>query len=117
MWLWRLSPFSGQAPDAAPVDVVLVAGAPVPAPDALPNRDAKAGAADTATVDPRVVLLLEEAYRHCKVIGAWGEGTQVLDATGIAGTPGVVAGDAAAEVLSQVQEQMAFHRVWERFTA
>jgi catalase len=98
-------------------DVVLVAGAPVPAPDALPQRDAKAGAADTADVDPRVLLLLEEAYRHCKVIGAWGEGTRVLDAAGIAGTPGVVGGDAAAGVLTQVQEQMAFHRVWERFAA
>lgn len=99
------------------LDVVLVAGAPVPAPDALPNRDAKAGAADTASVDPRVVLLLEEAYRHCKVIGAWGAGASALAAAGIDGTPGVVTGDGATEVLEQVQEQMAFHRVWDRFTA
>ena len=99
------------------LDVVLVAGAPVPAPDALPARDAKAGAAGTTSVDPRVVLLLEEAYRHCKVIGAWGAGTTVLEAAGIAGTPGIVRGDAAVEVLERVQEQMAYHRVWERFTA
>ncbi|MGY2702091.1 catalase [Nocardioides sp. HB32] len=98
-------------------DVVLVAGCPVPAPDALPARDAKAGAADTTAVDPRVVLLVEEAYRHCKVIGAWGAGTSVLDAAAVTGTPGVVRGDSAAEVLGGVQEQMAFHRVWERFTA
>ncbi|WP_442937213.1 hypothetical protein [Nocardioides sp. URHA0032] len=98
-------------------DVVLVAGCPVPAPDALPARDAKAGAADTTVVDPRVVLLLEEAYRHCKVIGAWGAGTTVLDAAGVAGTPGVERGGSATEVLDGVQEQMAFHRVWERFTA
>lgn len=99
------------------LDAVLVAGSPVPAPDALPNRDAKAGAADTVTVDPRVVLLLEEAYRHCKVIGAWGEGASALAAAGVAGTPGVVTGDGATEVLADVQEQMAFHRIWDRFTA
>ncbi len=98
-------------------DVVLVAGAPAPAPDALPNRDAKAGAADTASVDPRVILLLEEAYRHCKVIGAWGDGTGVLDAAGVTGSAGVVRGAAGPEVLEQVQEQMAYHRVWERFAA
>ncbi|WP_395692419.1 catalase [Nocardioides sp.] len=99
------------------LDVVLVAGSPVPAPDALPARDAKAGAAATATVDPRVVLLLEEAYRHCKVIGAWGAGATVLETAGVAGAPGIVRGDAAVEVLERVQEQMAGHRVWERFSA
>ncbi|GAA1157014.1 catalase [Nocardioides aquiterrae] len=98
-------------------DAVLLAGAPVPAPDALPARDAKAGAADTAAVDPRVVLLVEEAYRHCKVIGAWGAGETVLEAAGVTGTPGIVRGDGAAEVLEQVQEQMAYHRVWERFAS
>lgn len=96
-------------------DVVLVGGAPVPAPDALPARDAKAGAADTANIDPRVILLLEEAYRHCKVIGAWGDGTAALEAAGVTGTPGIVWGDTGVDVLARVQEQMAFHRVWERF--
>jgi catalase len=98
-------------------DVVLLAGAPVPAPDALPTRDAKAGAADTAELDPRVVLLLQECFRHAKVIGAWGEGAQALEIAGIDGTAGVVHGDSATEVLTGVQEQMAFHRVWERFSA
>ena len=98
-------------------DVMLVSGSPVPAPDALPARDAKAGAADTANIDPRVVLLLEEAYRHCKVIGAWGDGEAALEAAGITGTPGIVRGESGADVLARVQEQMAFHRVWERFSA
>ncbi|MDO3398398.1 hypothetical protein QWJ41_21990, partial [Nocardioides sp. SOB44] len=40
--------------------VVLRAGAPAPAPDALPQRDAKAGAEDASRVDPRVLLLVEE---------------------------------------------------------
>jgi catalase len=47
-------------------DAVLLAGAPAPAPDALPARDAKAGAAGPATVDPRVLLPVEEAWRHAK---------------------------------------------------
>ena len=66
-------------------DAVLVAGAAPPAPDALVSRDSKAGAADAATVDPRVVLLLEECFRHAKAIGAWGQGRQVLEAARIAG--------------------------------
>jgi catalase len=98
------------------LDVVLLAGSPAPAPDALPARDAKAGAADT-TVDPRVVLLLEECFRHAKVIGAWGAGTAVLEAAGCGQAAGIVRGDSAEAVFAGVQEQMGFHRTWERFTA
>jgi catalase len=97
-------------------DAVLIAGAPAPAPDALPTRDEKAGAADTTEVDPRVVLLVEECFRHAKVIGAWGAGVRALEAARCATqAPGVVTGENAADVFSTVQEQMAFHRVWERF--
>jgi len=95
-------------------DALLIAGAPVPAPDAVPQRDAKAGAADTVTVDPRVVLLVEECFRQAKVIGAWGAGTAVLDAAGVDGL-GIVRGDTGADVLARVQEDMALHRVWDRF--
>ncbi|QIG41979.1 catalase [Nocardioides anomalus] len=98
------------------LDAVLVAGAAPPAPDALPARDAKAGA-DTAALDPRVTLLLEECYRHAKVIGAWGDGTAALTALGLDGVAGVVSGDDAAGVLADVQALMAHHRVWERFPA
>jgi len=98
-------------------DVLLVAGAPVPAPDALPSRDEKAGADDNAAVDPRVLLMVEECYRHAKVIGAWGDGLRVLEAAGVAGAVGVVSGDDAAVVLAEVQSLMAGHRVWDRFPA
>lgn len=97
------------------LDVVLLAGAPAPAPDALPQRDAKAGAEDASSVDPRVLLLVEEAFRHAKAIGAWGAGSRVLDLAGCAGAAGVVSGDDATQVLTEVQELMASHRVWERF--
>ena len=97
------------------LDVVLLAGAPTPAPDALPQRDAKAGAEDASRVDPRVLLLVEEAFRHAKAIGAWGEGSRVLELAGCSGAPGVVSGDDATQVLGDVQQLMASHRVWERF--
>ncbi|RBI98795.1 catalase HPII, partial [Micromonospora provocatoris] len=83
----------------------------------LPARDAKAGAPGSPTVDPRVLLLVEEAWRHAKVIGAWGAGAEVLHQAGVTGTPGVVTGGSGAEVLTEVQRLMAAHRVWERFPA
>ena len=49
------------------------------------------------------------------MIGAWGAGQQVLDLAGIAGAPGVVGGEDATAVLTEVQELMGNHRVWERF--
>lgn len=98
-------------------DAVLLAGAPAPAPDALPARDAKAGSPAPATVDPRVLLLVEECWRHAKAIGAWGAGVTVLEQAGVAGTPGVVAAGSGAEALTAVQQLMAAHRVWERFPA
>ncbi|MDG4834430.1 catalase [Solwaraspora sp. WMMD1047] len=98
-------------------DALLLAGAPAPAPDALPARDAKAGAADPATVDPRVLLMVEECWRHAKAIGAWNGGTEVLRQAGVTGSPGVVTGDTGTEVLTAVQQLLAAHRVWERFPA
>ena len=121
-----IAPHGGMLEDGLPVqrtfgtgrsvefDAVLVAGAAPPAPDALVNRDSKAGAANPATVDPRVVLLLEECFRHAKAIGAWGPGREVLGAAGVDGV-GVVTGDNAADVLAEVQELLGAHRVWERF--
>nr|WP_221374657.1 catalase [Actinoplanes polyasparticus] len=98
-------------------DAILLAGAPAPAPDALPARDAKAGAPSSPAVDPRVTLLIEEAWRHAKAIGAWGAGVTVLEQTGLAGTPGVIAADSAATALTELQPLLAKHRVWQRFPA
>jgi catalase len=97
-------------------DAILLAGAPIPAPDALPARDAKAGVAvTTAAVDPRVLLLVDECWRHVKAIGAWGAGNAVLQDAGVAGTPGVVSGESAEETFTEIQQLLAAHRVWERF--
>jgi catalase len=99
-------------------DAVLLAGSPPPAPDALPLRDAKAAAPGTRTLDPRVTLLVEEAFRHAKVIGAWGSGVRALEEAGFASDDvGVVAGEDASAVLSEVLGLLAGHRVWDRFLA
>lgn len=96
-------------------DALLVAGCPAPAPDALPVRDAKAD--DPAQpLDPRIRLMLEECYRHAKVIGAWGAGVEALAAAGVpADAAGIVSGSTPAEVLAEVEGLMGAHRVWERF--
>ncbi|MFP5346282.1 MAG: catalase [Actinomycetes bacterium] len=99
-------------------DAVLLAGAPAPAPDAVPSVDAKAGEPTVAVggvaVDPRVTLLVSEAFRQCKAIGAWGQGEAVLTAAGASGA-GVVLGASPAETLQQVQDHLSRHRAWERF--
>jgi catalase len=98
-------------------DALVLADAPEPAADAHPVRDAKADE-DTAAVtdlDPRVLLLVTEAYRHGKAIGAVGDGEAVLTAVGLAaGSAGVVSGDTAA-VLARLTELLTAHRVWDRF--
>ena len=125
-----IGPHGGKLPNGMPVqrtfltgrsvefDAVLLAGCPVPAPDAVPARDEKAGEASPPAVDPRVRLLVEETFRHAKVIGAWGAGVDALTASGCtAGDVGVVTGEDASEVFAGVLELLGGHRVWERFPA
>lgn len=98
-------------------DALIVAGGKQPAPDAIAGRDAKAGE-PVETPDPRVALMLSEAYRHAKAIGAWGSGSTVLGAVGIGQeTVGIAAGDSATEVAAQVARLLAAHRAWDRFPA
>ena len=95
-------------------DVVLIGARPAPAPDAIGVRDEKA-AADDGPIDPRVELLVEECWRHAKVIGAWGAGIDVLRVAGVLGGHGVVTGQGGVETFEQVRSLMGAHRVWERF--
>jgi catalase len=97
-------------------DAVLLAGSPVPAPDALISRDSKAGEPAAPLVDPRVVLLLQECFRHAKPLGAWGAGVAALEFAGITlDEAGVVAGESPSEVFEAVHELLGAHRVWDRF--
>ncbi|MCW2836777.1 MAG: Catalase [Marmoricola sp.] len=97
-------------------DVVLLAGSPPPAPDAVIARDSKAGEPAAPVVDPRIVLLLQECFRHAKALGAWGAGVEALQFAGItADEAGVVVGDSPTEVFAAVHELLGAHRVWDRF--
>ncbi|MEU5363923.1 catalase [Streptomyces sp. NPDC005925] len=101
-------------------DAVLLAGAPGVSRDARSARDAKVppGGAGSAAHDPRVTLLLAEAYRHGKAIGAWAGGDAALGTAGVpAVAPGVVVADSGTAVLEQITGLLGAHRVWERFTA
>lgn len=100
-------------------DAILLAGAPAPGADSYGARDAKVddGTAVVAGIDPRVLLLVNEAYRHGKTLGAWADGAEVLVAAGIApDAPGVVAAADGPAALEQVTELLAGHRAWDRFT-
>ncbi|MEU8709647.1 catalase [Streptomyces sp. NPDC048565] len=100
-------------------DAILLAGAPAPAADAYGARDAKAddSAAVATGVDPRLLLMITEAFRHGKAIGAWGAGANALESAGLpANSAGVVSGEAAPAVLEAVAGLLRGHRAWDRFT-
>ena len=100
------------------LDTIILAGAPAAAPDADPSADAKAAAPSTGLLDPRVALLLSEAYRHGKALGGWGDALSALEAAGLPSAPaGVYVGDDPADVLAAVVGLLGSHRVWERFPA
>ena len=97
-------------------DAALILQAPAPAPDATPTFDAKAGQ-DTAgkAVDPRMVKMIAEMFRHCKAIAVTPEADAILTAAGVPkDAAGVVVGEPATAV-AQLAELLASHRVWERF--
>ncbi|MEU1730848.1 catalase [Streptosporangium sp. NPDC020145] len=98
-------------------DALLLAGTPARGKDADGARDAKAGNGTAgAPTDPRVLLMLGEAFRHAKPIGGWADAVQALTAAGIdPAAPGVVVGDGGEAVLAEVVRLLGGHRVWERF--
>ena len=70
----------------------------------------------TSSGDIKLVLLLQEAFRHSKAVGAWGDGTAVLEAAGMAADGvGVVTADAVAKsFIDQLAAAVGLHRAWER---
>ncbi len=100
-------------------DAVLLAGTPGVGSDAYTARDVKSDPAPArpTTTDPRVALLLSEAFRHGKAIGAWADGEVALEAAGVpADAPGVVVAGSGTAALERVTDLLRSHRVWERFT-
>ena len=96
-------------------DAVVVAALLPPAPDARQSRDAKAGAGTPTAVDPRLTLLVDEAFRHGKGIGVVGDAERAA-ALGLADDEaGVAVGDVAV-VATALVEGLSQHRAWNRFT-
>ena len=79
--------------------------------DAVLIADGTAGLRDV-----KLSVLLQEAFRHCKALGAWGDGSQVLLDAGIdTAAPGVLLADSSGENLtSGLIAALGMHRVWER---
>ncbi|WP_225448666.1 catalase [Streptacidiphilus sp. P02-A3a] len=101
-------------------DALILTCAPAPGSDAYGARDARTGttSAAEASVDPRIVLMISEAYRHAKALGGWVEPPHALEAAGyVYGAPGVVIGEEPRTVLEGVTGLLARHRVWDRFPA
>jgi catalase len=82
--------------------------------------DAVIVAAGTApTNDVRLVVLLQELYRHCKPLGAWGDGNALLELAGIdANAPGVLVSQEADKAFGEALiNALGLHRAWERTDA
>jgi catalase len=79
-------------------DAVIVAGRTVP------------------TNNIRAVVLLQEAFRHCKAIGAWGSGAEMLTLAGVdLDAPGVVIADSVTRAFTtQAFDAVGRHRAWAR---
>ena len=68
------------------------------------------------TGDIKLILLLQEAYRHCKPVGAWGTGAAIVEATNISPEgPGVVIGKSVAKSFTdELIAAFGLHRAWDR---
>jgi catalase len=76
-------------------------------------------AGTTPTNDIKLVVLLQEAFRHCKALGAWGDGTAVLSGAGIVlDGPGVLVADSVGKAFTQnLVASLGLHRAWDRAIA
>ncbi|HTZ44606.1 MAG TPA: catalase [Jatrophihabitans sp.] len=105
--------------------IVAPAGGTLPAGDGVPVQrsydttrsiefDAVVLAPGLAGLDPRIGILLGEAYRHGKAIVGWGDAVGVVGSAGYlpAGCLQAVAG--AGEALPALEQALAQHRDWSR---
>jgi catalase len=70
----------------------------------------------TPTADIKLVVLLQEAFRHCKALAAWGDGAAVLKAARIpAKGPGIAVADSADKAFTaNLAAALGLHRAWDR---
>jgi catalase len=72
------------------------------------------GAGDLA--DVKLTVLLQEAFRHAKPLGAWGDGVNALRTAGLdVQAPGILLADGmTAAYRKQLITALGLHRVWDR---
>jgi catalase len=70
----------------------------------------------TPTGDIKLVVLLQEAFRHCKALAAWGDGAAVLKSARISPKdPGVaIADDVDKAFVASLAAGLGLHRAWDR---
>jgi catalase len=70
----------------------------------------------TPSGDIKLVVLLQEAFRHCKAIAAWGDGAAVLKSARISSRgPGVeVADEVDKAFTANLAAALGLHRAWDR---
>lgn len=70
----------------------------------------------TPTGDIKLVVLLQEAFRHCKAIAAWGDGEAVLKSARISGKdPGVDLAEVVDKTFTaNLAAALGLHRAWDR---
>jgi catalase len=68
------------------------------------------------TRDIKLIVLLQEAFRHCKPVAAWGDGTEALTAAGISlDGAGVLVAEAVDKSFTDaLATAVGLHRVWDR---
>ena len=68
------------------------------------------------TRDVTLTVLLQEMFRHCKSLAAWGDGDQVLSDAGVAlDAPGVAVGTTVDQTFSaELIAAIGLHRAWDR---
>jgi catalase len=78
--------------------------------------DALVVAGGTTAADIKLVVLLQEAFRHCKSIAAWGDGVSVLKAARIpAKGPGLsLADEVDKDFTATLAAELGMHRAWDR---
>jgi len=70
----------------------------------------------TPTNDIKLVILLQEAFRHCKALAAWGDGVAVLKGARIPvkGAGIAVSEDVDKSFATELQTALGLHRAWDR---
>ena len=94
-------------------DALVLVGDLPPAPDAMISGDTKAGSPSSVT-DPRVVKLVNEAWRHSKAIGSVDADLALTEGGATTTHAGVLTGT-AKQVAPALLKLLGHHRAWDRF--